>query len=242
MLVNALNDRLLDKGCKLTVRMAENKNLAQKTANVLSRIILEDGEYGPGQKLPNENALAERFGISRTTLREAIKTLSAGGILEVRHGRGTFVAEQLPKRSDPSLPELMRMKIELKDLVEVRMIIEPQVAALACTRATDKEIAYISELELEVERLLKMGEDTTDADIAFHTAILRAAHNVFFLHIEPVVRRCLSDQRTLKANESLKKSLLPDHTMIVEFLQKRDVESGESAVHIHLHRLMDRLD
>lgn len=217
-------------------------NLAEKTANELSRLILEAGEFRPGQKIPNEMALSERFGVSRATLREAIKTLTAGGILEVRRGLGTYVSDTLPEKGGLSLPAINKMKMELKDLCEVRMIFEPKAAALACARATDAELRDIEALEREIERLILSGGDTTDADIAFHTAILRAAHNEFFLQMATAVGRALRDQRTLKAGKNLIKSVLPDHTMIVEFMRRRDPGGTESAVYIHLNRLMDALE
>jgi DNA-binding FadR family transcriptional regulator len=217
-------------------------NLAQKTANEISRLILETGEFGPGQKIPNENDLSVRFGVSRTTLRESIKTLAAGGILEVRRGLGTYVAAALPEKGGLSLPELNMIKVELKDLNEVRMIFEPKVAALACLRASDEELRRIAALEAEIARLMQADADTTDADIAFHTAILRAAHNEFILQIAPVVSRALSDQRILKASENLIRSVLPDHAMIVEFLKKRDAGGTENAIYIHLRRLLDALE
>jgi len=218
-----------------------NGNLTQRIADALSRQILETGAYRPGQKIPCENELSEEFGVSRTTLREAIKTLSAGGLLVVRRGSGTYVADTLPVKGGLTLPELKRMKVELKDLNEVREIFEPKVAALACSRASDEELRHIAGLEREIERRLLAGEDTTDMDIAFHTAIMKAAHNEFILQIAPVVRQALSDQRILKASEDLIKSVLPDHTLIMEFLMKRDAAGTESAVRIHLHRLTEAL-
>jgi DNA-binding FadR family transcriptional regulator len=108
----------------------------------------------------------KKFGVSRTTLREAVKTLSAGGILMVRRGCGTYVADTLPVKGGLTPDELKRMKVELKDLNEVRVIFEPKVAALACSRASDEELRKIAELEREIERKLLNGEDTTDTDIA----------------------------------------------------------------------------
>lgn len=221
--------------------IGKNGNLAQRISDALSSLILETGEFQPGQKIPNENELSEKFGVSRATLREAVKTLSANGILVVRRGCGTFVADTLPEKGGLTLPELKKMKVELKDLNEVREIFEPKVAALACFRASDEELRQIAGLEREIERKMLAGQDTTDTDIAFHTAILKAAHNEFVLQIAPVVRQALSDQRILKASEGLIKSVLPDHTLILEFLMERDAFGTESAVRIHLHRLTEAL-
>ena len=127
----------------------QTENLSQRTAETLRAQILEEKKYRPGEKLPNENELAESLGISRTTLREAIRTLSSEGLLEVRRGRGTFVAGELDRVAAESvnMQELVRMQVTLRDLYEARMIFEPQAAALACKRATDEEI----------ERILALG-------------------------------------------------------------------------------------
>ena len=111
---------------------------AQATAHTL-RDQIEQGIYEAGQKLPNENDLSLQLGISRTTLREAIRILVSQGHLQVRRGSGTFVSGPLNQAAETSL-DMNDMKVTLRDLYEARLIFEPQAAALAARRASDEEI------------------------------------------------------------------------------------------------------
>ena len=108
-------------------------NLSQRTAEILSNRIRVEQVYMPGDKLPNENVLSEELGVSRTTLREAIRPLVREGLLVVRRGLGTFVNETLEQYAEGALnvDDVLQMKVTLKDLYEARMIIEPAAAALA---------------------------------------------------------------------------------------------------------------
>ena len=105
----------------------QKENLSQRTAETLRAQILEEKRYQYGEKLPNENELSETLGISRTTLREAIRILISEGLLVVKRGRGTFVADQFDQYTDSSMDvqELFKMKVTLRDLYETRLIFEP---------------------------------------------------------------------------------------------------------------------
>ena len=134
-------------------------NLSQRTAEILSNKIRVEQVYMPGDKLPNENVLSEELGVSRTTLREAIRTLVSEGLLVVRRGLGTFVNETLDQYAEGSvnMDDVLAMKVTLKDLYEARMIIEPAAAALAASRASDEEI----------DEILRLG-DVVQAEIKRH--------------------------------------------------------------------------
>ena len=131
----------------------EKRNLAQQTADSLYARIVNGGAWGPGDRLPNENDLAEQLGVSRGTLREAIRLLTAQGILTAQKGRGTFVAENasLPGRFD--LENLPVERSRLADLFEARLLLEPELAALACRRASREELARILALAEQVRRM-----------------------------------------------------------------------------------------
>ena len=122
--------------------MSQNKtNLAQRTADTLRAQIRSGEDYAPGRRCPTKPSLTEA-GVSRTTLREAIRILVAEGLLQVQRGKGTFVTERKDQLAD-TLPSFDEKKVTLKDLYEARLIIEPAAAALACQRATDEEIEEI---------------------------------------------------------------------------------------------------
>lgn len=100
----------------------EKMSLAQSTAKRLKNEIVNEKKYRPGQKLPNENILSNQYGISRSTLREAIRILVSEGILEVQRGNGTFVLSQLNQKTTSSFQTSSDIKVTLKDLYETRLI------------------------------------------------------------------------------------------------------------------------
>ena len=163
------------------------QNLSQQTAQRLYTDIVVERQFQPGEKLPNELDLAKRLGVSRATLREAIRTLADQRVLEVRRGRGTFVPKETEGQEDFGFSQLDRVKGRLRDLFELRSIFEPCTAALACRRASPEELEDILKKGAAVEACIRAGRDRTQADQAFHTAIVRAAHNEFLLRLLPII-------------------------------------------------------
>lgn len=216
-------------------------NLSQRTADTLRNMITEEHIYQFGEKLPNENVLSEKLGISRTTLREAIRILTSEGILEVRRGRGTFVAEQINQyaQGGMDLQDFAKMKITLHDLYETRLIFEPSAAALACKRATDSEIAHILELGAECQQqILKdpQSKKRIASESAFHGAILKASHNDFLSRFMPMLTQTIEQTFALNYNlDVIAEDAYKDHILIMNFLEKRDGQGLKSAVTIHLH-------
>lgn len=149
------------------------RNLSQQTAERLYNSIVAEGTLRPGDKLPNEVELSQQLGVSRATLREAIRELAARGVLEVRRGRGTFVSEEVADIEDFGFSGLERLQGQLRDLFELRSIFEPKAARLACQRATEEELRDILERGEAVERCIRAGQDRTEADRDFHAAIVR---------------------------------------------------------------------
>ena len=219
----------------------QKENLSQRTAETLRAQILKEKRYQYGEKLPNENELSETLGISRTTLRVAIRILISEGLLVVKRGRGTFVADQFDQYTDSSMDvqELFKMKVTLRDLYETRLIFEPQAAALACKRATDKEIEQILALGEECQRQVKLnpqGKDRIASESAFHGAIIKAAHNDFLSQFMPTLTQTIEQTFALNYNlDVIAEDAYKDHILIMDFLKKRDGEAIKSAVTIHLH-------
>ena len=208
----------------------EKRNLAQQTADSLYGRIVNGGTWGPGDRLPNENELAEQLGVSRGTLREAIRLLTAQGILTAQKGRGTFVAENasLPGRFD--LENLPVERSRLADLFEARLLLEPELAALACRRASREELA----------RILALAEhNRTDSDQRFHQAIAAAAHNDFLSHLSPIINQAVAESLRLSEYEkSLAECTLQDHALLLAFLRDRDAAGAKRAMYLHLRRAM----
>lgn len=222
--------------------MSQNKtNLAQRTADTLRAQIRSGEDYAPGSKLPNENHLSLKLGVSRTTLREAIRILVAEGLLQVQRGKGTFVTERKDQFAS-TLPSFDEKKVTLKDLYEARLIIEPAAAALACQRATDEEIEEIVRLVKATQEQFTHdfnNEEIIQREIAFHDALIRASHNQFFDHFLPVVNQTIQKTFELEYKwDAVAKGAYNDNFMIIDFLRKRDAEAMRSVMTIHLHRAL----
>ena len=216
------------------------ENLSQRTAERLKKMIVEEHKYNYGEKLPNENELSQELGVSRSTLREAIKTLVSNGVLVVKRGKGTFVAEKIDQYAhDVDVNDLINKKVTLRDLYETRLIFEPEAAALACKRATYKEIEEILRLGEICQKELKAdprGKKRIESETAFDGAILKASHNEFLGHFLPILTNTI--RKTIELNYNLDviaEEAYKDHIMIMNFLKSRDSVGVKSAVTIHLH-------
>ncbi len=220
----------------------EKENLSQQTARRLYSMIAAEQKFSLGDKLPNEVDLSQELGVSRATLREAIRILTVQGVLEVRRGLGTFVARDAAELDAFGLSALERTRERLRDLFEVRSIFEPEAAAFACLRAGPEELSEILRRGRDVEVCIQTGQDRTQADRAFHAAIVRAAHNEFLVRLLPVIDQAVetaiaSGQR----REQLAQATLRDHALLLEFLQKRDPEGARHAMAIHMRHAMDEM-
>lgn len=220
----------------------EKKSRAQQAAEKLYNQIVVEKRLAPGEKLPNEVDLSQELGVSRATLREAIRALVTQGVLEVRRGRGTFVSEQAGQVEDFGFSTLEQVRGQLRDLFELRSIFEPQAARLACRRGSGEELADILEKGAAVDRCIRLGKDRTQADRDFHAAIVRAAHNEFMMRLLPMIDRAVSTAvESGEHKEQLAQVTLRDHALLMEFFQKRDEAGAEHAMAIHMRHAMDEM-
>lgn len=217
--------------------------LSAQTVDRLYEMIMEQGAYPPGSKLPNENELSQIMEVSRTTLREAISFLSTQGILEIRRGKGTFVANELPgKGLDLSELADMRSRIRASDLFEMRLIFEPATVALACQRATDEELQNIRRKAERMEELSLSGGDWPGADQEFHYAIIQASHNEYMRRLYPIINSAVNEILQISHNRKYMREIaVADNRLILEFLLKRDEVGARHAMSIHIKHLINTL-
>ena len=186
--------------------------------------------------------LSQQLGASRATLREAIRTLTDRGVLEVRRGKGTFVSARAEELDGLGFSRLEQVRGQLRDLFELRSIFEPRAAALACQRATEEELANILARGEEVERCIRAGEDRTQADRAFHAAIVRATHNEFMVRLLPLIQRAVATAvETGGEAERLAADTLRDHALLLEFFAQGDEEGVLHAMAIHMRHAVDEM-
>jgi len=219
------------------------KKLTDQTADLLFQMIISQPELGPGSQLPNETELCQLFGVSRTTLREAVRSLAAQGYVEVRRGKGTFVTDRTQIRQDIGLGQLQSVQVRLQDLFEIRLMIEPTTAMLACCRGTHEEIDHIVHCADEVERCIRSGGDWDSADIDFHHAFVAASHNQFMEQLVPILNRAVSSTwRMVGSYPDLPDMVLRDNALIVGFLRNGDAQGVRLAMEAHLRHTIQILN
>jgi GntR family transcriptional repressor for pyruvate dehydrogenase complex len=215
--------------------------LAEITRKLLDYLL--SGEIEPGSKIPSERQLAEGLGVGRSAVREAIKSLSLLGLLDVRQGDGTY----LSRTGSDLLPRVIEWGLlleepQLTDLLEARMEIEIVVAGLAAQRA---EAAEVAALRRRLEAMRSAGENVdayVEADIAFHLEIARASGNGVLANLLTSLRSLLRvwAERVLHHAGETDTSLAM-HEPIVAAIAQSDVEAARSAMQAHMERAHRRL-
>lgn len=216
------------------------KRLSDRVADDILNMITVDKKFLPGEKLPNEIDLSKELKISRATLREAVRILAAGGVVEIRRGLGTFVREDFKVDDKKGILSLANLKTDIRDLYEMRLIVEPEAAYYAAMRASDEEIGHIVSLGKQIESDIAEGRNRTEAERNFHKAIAKASHNEFMTKLLPVIYQAID--RGVKLSKSREKALsdtVSDHKAIVEFLLMRNGEGARSAMKIHILHAME---
>jgi len=177
------------------------------TTEVMRRFIqmLESGRLAPGDKLPPERELAETLGISRPSLRDALRAMSLLGVIVSTQGRGTYVADSLDQLPlEPYRLQLLLNRGKLREFLELRRIIEPEVAALAAERCTDSGRRDISERLAAYERAVASAdiEAETQAGREFHESLARASGNHALIQLMEGLRGLMSQTGRLVVSHS----------------------------------------
>lgn len=211
-------------------------SLSEQTAIQIMDMILVEKRFQTGDKLPNEMELAEELGISRVTLREAIRILCTRGVVEIRRGRGTFVTAGENAMTD--LSALERVDASNRDLLEIRMMVEPAAAYYAAKRATDEEKQHIRAVNDELEHAIADRhsrvplQERLRLEQDFHNAIAAASHNRFMDHLLPIVNKSIYND-VIHMEESVTYSLR-DHREIVHFIETGNAEGARCAMQMHI--------
>ena len=198
------------------------------------------GELKSGDQLPAENELAKQFGVSRTAVREAIKTLHEKRLVEIRPGRGTFITNGMPDAVRHSLGMLMKFGPPngSDNLVEVREILEPEIAALAATRITDEYIAAMREAVEIMDTALEDVDRFVEADLDFHLALAEATQNPFIPLLMDSIIDLLREhrKRTGLAQGGLERGQ-SHHKKILQAVMRRDPKAARKSMQDHLEQV-----
>ncbi|GMO55406.1 MAG: FadR/GntR family transcriptional regulator [Treponemataceae bacterium] len=217
-------------------------NLVTITIERLIRYI-RDNDLQAGKKLPNEFDLADLLQVGRSTLREAVKALVSRNILEVRQGAGTFVAHgKIGISCDPLGLIFIKDKRKLaNDLMEIRMMIEPQIAAMAAVSAREDDVAELQTIAQEIEWLIHIDKDHTECDIAFHRKIAESSGNLVVPNLLPIIQQGITLFVDM-TNRSLLTETIETHRDILEAIAEKKSQAASDAMTLHLVYNRARLD
>ncbi|MFV0560987.1 MAG: FadR/GntR family transcriptional regulator [Enterococcus sp.] len=215
--------------------MEEIKTLAEQTTDKLIYYIKENN-LTVGDKLPNEYELSDYLAVGRSTVREAVRALVSRNILEVRQGAGTFISERKGIATDPLGFSLIKDQDQMiRDLFELRYLLEPKMAALAAKNATDEQIFYLLELATKIEKSFYKGnQEHVQWDIEFHKVIAEASGNVALSHIMPIINESIALFNKNYNSEELKIETVELHKEIVEAIRERDEIAALDAMTVHM--------
>ncbi|GFE43243.1 FadR/GntR family transcriptional regulator [Streptococcus canis] len=209
--------------------------LVEQTAERLLNLILER-DYDVGAKLPNEYELAQDLDVGRSTIREAVRSLATRNVLEVRQGSGTYVSSKKGMSEDPLGFSLVKDTAKLTaDLFELRLLLEPRIAALATQNATPKEIKELEKIVVEIEEAVAAGDPKhLQLDVTFHSMMAKFSGNIAMDSLLPVINKSIHLINANDTNHQMKEGSLQAHRDILTAIKERNPIAAHDAMLLHI--------
>jgi GntR family transcriptional repressor for pyruvate dehydrogenase complex len=226
--------------------LATPERLSDRVADQLARRI-DSGELGPEQRLPTEQQLSERFGVSRNVVREAVSRLKSMGLLVSRQGAGVFVAPRGQARALAFDPSVLQSLDSVVQVVEVRRALEGEVAALAAQRITPAKARALRAALDRLEAAVEAGADGVEEDLAFHRSIAQATDNPQFERLLAFLEQYQRDaMRVTRTNEAMHGAFMRavhrEHEAIVRAVTAGDAQAARRAAVRHMVNAAVRIE
>jgi len=227
----------------LTLKPIKPKRISDQVFDQLRELIFR-GQMKPGEKIMTERELSEILQVSRTSVRDAINKLVVMGLLEQKQGQGTFVRSLDSLEKNPLAAALEAQDASLEDLLEVRMGLECNAAALAAQRAVDEDIHFLEKSIQEMRDEVESGRLGTEADVSFHMAISFAAKNP----VQVYIMKNFYDFLFLSIRENLAQlyegrtnidEIIKQHTEILNQIRNHDPQHAYDAMRRHINYVLD---
>lgn len=204
---------------------------------------IRSGALRPGDRLPPERTLAEEYGVSRTAIREALRSMEMMGCVESHVGEGTYIkTPSLQEIVDPFSMLIAQNGRMGGDLIEARLILETEIAALAARRRTDEQLSALEKTLAEMRRDIESGGMGIEADERFHEILVGAAGNEALSTMLNMCAGMLSRTRPLTQSiKGVPKMALKDHTAIFEAVRIQDERTARRLMCGHLNRALKNL-
>lgn len=211
----------------------EKPTLAEAASQNMIKMIRDKG-YTAGQKLPTEAELSEILGVGRNTVREALRLLMSRNIISVRQGSGTFLSDKNGIADDPLGFALIDDRRKLtQDLIQIRIMLEPPISALAAQNATDEDILCLEQILLELEEMIEKRKDYWEKDSQFHVQVANCSHNLVIANLIPVITGGVQIfAGSVRETEYAQTRL--SHRRIFEAIRNRKPVDAQQAMYFHL--------
>lgn len=235
------NGTLDSPATKPMYRTVKTSRLYEQIVQQVEDSILK-GQLKPGDQLPAERDLAHSFGVSRTAVREAVKTLREKGLVEAFSGRGTFVTNGTSHSIRQSLDLMIRINpLEgSANLAELRLVLEPEIASLAAARIEEQLLSTMREAVEEMDRSLRDPDAYVEADLDFHLALAEAAGNPIILSLLDSIVGLLREQRSRIFNvDGGPERGQFHHKRILAAVEQGNPESAREAMRAHLQQVLE---
>jgi GntR family transcriptional repressor for pyruvate dehydrogenase complex len=208
---------------------------------IVSRLLdlIQQRHLGPGDRLPAERELAATMGVSRSSLREALRALTVLGVTDMRHGTGTYVSSLEPELLVRHLSFVLSLSDQASDqLFEARKVVEPAMAALAAERIDDGTLDLLDACVDRARQAIGDAEAFMETDLELHDAIRVAAENAILGRFMESIRALgLASRRRTGARRAVHEQSLEDHRAIVAALRAHDPDAASAAMHRHLENV-----
>jgi GntR family transcriptional regulator, transcriptional repressor for pyruvate dehydrogenase complex len=237
----ASSPQLARAGENPVYKVVRTSRLYEQIVQQIEESVLK-GTLKPGDQLPAERELAQRLGVSRTAVREAVKTLREKGLVEAYSGRGTFITDGTSQAARQSFDLMIRVGQQegSPHLAELRLILEPGIAALAAARIQEPEIVAMREAVEVMDGAQRDPEAYIEADLDFHLALAEAAANPLILSLIDSIVGLLREQRMRIFNvEGGPQRGQIHHKRILEAVERHDPEMARTAMRSHLEQVRE---
>jgi GntR family transcriptional repressor for pyruvate dehydrogenase complex len=235
------NATIHSHAAKPIYRTVKTSRLFEQIVQQVEESILK-GQLRPGDQLPAERDLAQRFGVSRTAVREAVKTLREKGLVEPYSGRGTFVTNGNSQAIRQSLDLMIRINPQegSANLAELRLVLEPEIAGLAAERIEEQLLSTMRDAVRVMDRNVHDPDAYVEADLDFHLALAEAAGNPLILSLLDSIVGLLREQRSRIFNvDGGPQRGQFHHKRILAAIEKRDSEKARETMRAHLKQVLE---
>jgi DNA-binding FadR family transcriptional regulator len=210
------------------------------------RLLMRQGQLKPGDRLPSERDLCERFGVSRVTVREALRMLESSGLVEIRVGAkgGAFVTAPSSNWVGEGLTDLLSLSVvSAADVTEVRLVLEVGIVPLVCERATDEDLAELTAICEQGAEALRAGTYSMDLSLEFHARVAKATHNPALEMLVESFRGpiLMSLHEARQVAPEMGRVGTREHEKFIEAIRRRDADTATRIMREHLARTARRV-